>query len=64
MPKMNGKEAYDEMKACRPDLKAIFASGYAPGHKLSLENGVALISKPILPYALLKNIRSILDEVE
>ena len=30
MPKMNGKEAYDEMKVWRPELKAIFMSGYAP----------------------------------
>jgi PAS domain S-box-containing protein len=67
MPKMNGIEAYDEMKAWRPDLKAIFASGYAPDfirQKMSLESGVVLIFKPILPYALLKQVRSILDEVE
>ena len=30
MPKMNGIEAYDEMKAWLPGLKAIFTSGYAP----------------------------------
>jgi CheY-like chemotaxis protein len=67
MPKMNGIEAYDEMKSWRPDLKAIFASGYAPDfirQKMSFESGVVLISKPILPYALLKKVRSILDEVE
>jgi CheY-like chemotaxis protein len=67
MPKMNGIEAYDEMKVWRPGLKAIFASGYAPDfirQKMSLESGVVLISKPILPYALLKQVRSILDEVE
>jgi two-component system cell cycle sensor histidine kinase/response regulator CckA len=67
MPKMNGIEAYDEMKAWRPDLKAIFVSGYAPDvirQKMKLDTGVALISKPILPYSLLKQVRSILDEVE
>jgi PAS domain S-box-containing protein len=67
MPKMNGIEAYDEMKVWRPGLKAIFASGYAPDiirQKMSLESGVVLISKPILPYALLKQVRSILDEGE
>jgi CheY-like chemotaxis protein len=65
MPRKNGKEAYDEMKAWRPELKAIFVSGYAPDairQKMSLDSGVALISKPILPYALLKKIRNILDE--
>ncbi|MGD0844051.1 MAG: response regulator [Geobacteraceae bacterium] len=67
MPKMNGIEAYDEMKVWRPGLKAIFASGYAPDiirQKMSLESGVVLISKPILPYSLLKQVRSILDEGE
>jgi two-component system cell cycle sensor histidine kinase/response regulator CckA len=65
MPKMNGKEAYDEMKVWRPGLKAIFVSGYAPEvirQKMSLESGVELISKPILPYSLLKKVRNLLDE--
>ena len=67
MPKMNGKEAYDEMKVWRPELKAIFVSGYAPDivrQKLSLESGVELISKPISPHSLLKKIRTVLDEGE
>ncbi|NJD62775.1 MAG: response regulator, partial [Deltaproteobacteria bacterium] len=29
MPKMNGKEAYREIKAMRPELKCIFMSGYS-----------------------------------
>ncbi len=29
MPKKNGKEAYDEIKKIRPDIKALFTSGYA-----------------------------------
>jgi CheY-like chemotaxis protein len=67
MPKMNGKEAYDEMKVWRPELKVIFASGYAPDairQKMSLDSNIALISKPITPYAFLKKVRSILDEDE
>jgi len=67
MPKMHGKEAYDEMKIWRPELKAIFASGYAPDiirQKMLLESSVVLIHKPILPYALLKKVRSVLDEGE
>ena len=67
MPKINGMEAYDEMKVWRPGLKAIFVSGYAPDvirQKMPLESGVVLISKPILPYSLLKKVRSLLDEGE
>jgi CheY-like chemotaxis protein len=65
MPKLNGKEAYDEMKIWCPDLKAIFVTGYAPEairQKMSLDSSVALMSKPVTPYALLKKVRSILDE--
>ena len=67
MPRMNGKEAYDEMKTWRPGLKAIFASGYAPDairQKMEFESDVELISKPITPYTLLKKVRSILAEGE
>jgi two-component system cell cycle sensor histidine kinase/response regulator CckA len=67
MPNMNGKEAYDEMRVWRPELKAIFSSGYAPDlvrEKMWLESGVVLISKPIMPYALLKKVRTLLDEGE
>jgi CheY-like chemotaxis protein len=67
MPRMNGKEAYDEMKVWRPDLKAVFVSGYAPDivrQKMTLDTGVTLISKPILPNVLLKKVRNLLDEGE
>jgi CheY-like chemotaxis protein/two-component sensor histidine kinase len=67
MPKLNGKEAYDEMKVWHPELKVIFMSGYAPDairEKMSLEENVELISKPILPNALLMKVRSVLDEGE
>jgi two-component system cell cycle sensor histidine kinase/response regulator CckA len=65
MPHMSGKEAYDEMTAWRPELKAIFVSGYAPDEireKMRLECGILLISKPISPKALLRKVRSVLDE--
>jgi two-component system cell cycle sensor histidine kinase/response regulator CckA len=67
MPKMNGQESFDEMKAWRPKLKAIFMSGYAPDfvrRKMSLECGLELINKPILPGLLLKKIRNLLDKGE
>jgi PAS domain S-box-containing protein len=65
MPKMNGKDAYDEIKQWRPGLKVIFASGYAPDivrEKMCFEPGIVMISKPINSYALLKKIRTLLDE--
>jgi CheY-like chemotaxis protein len=67
MPNMDGKAAYDEMKVWQPGLKAIFMSGYAHDiirQTMSLDNAVALITKPITPYALLKKIRGLLDGKE
>jgi nitrogen-specific signal transduction histidine kinase len=67
MPKLNGKEAFGEMKVWRPELKAIFVSGYAPAEireKMRLEYGMLLLAKPILPKALLQKVRSFLDEGE
>jgi CheY-like chemotaxis protein len=65
MPKMNGKEALDEIRQLRPDIKAIFSSGYAPEtirQKAALDDGVHLIAKPASPTDLLKKVRQVLDE--
>ena len=64
MPHMGGKEAWDEINKLRPEIKTIFASGYAPEtirQKLSLSEGVLLISKPTPPTELLRKVRSVLD---
>ena len=64
MPKMNGKEAYEEIKKLRPDIKVIFMSGYNADviHKKGmLEAGLNFISKPVLPGELLTKVRKVLD---
>ena len=64
MPGMNGKEAYEEIKKLKPDIKVIFMSGYNADviHKRGmLEVGLNFISKPIAPGELLKKVREILD---
>ncbi|MHB8881565.1 MAG: hybrid sensor histidine kinase/response regulator [Thermodesulfovibrionales bacterium] len=64
MPQMNGREAYEQIRSIRPDVRALFASGYTadkayregtPGAK------VELLLKPILPNKLLKKVREILE---
>ncbi len=65
MPKKSGKEAYDEIKNIRPDVKALFTSGYASEtiYKKGLfEEGIHLVSKPLLPKELLKKVREVLDK--
>jgi PAS domain S-box-containing protein len=64
MPRMNGKEAFDEIHKLQPGVKTIFASGYSPDiaqQKASLHNGNHLIFKPVSPQELLKKVRSVLD---
>ncbi len=65
MPKKNGKEAYDEIKAINPDIKALFTSGYTENiiHKKGiLDYKLNFLRKPASPNELLKKIREILDE--
>ncbi len=65
MPKLSGKEAYDEIQKMHANIKAVFISGYAPEsilQKTLLPKTVQLILKPISPLALLQKIRSTLDE--
>ncbi len=64
MPRKNGKEAYIEIKRIRPDIRAVFMSGYT-GDILSKKGisreGIPMISKPIVIEKLLKQIRELLD---
>jgi PAS domain S-box-containing protein len=63
MPKKNGRDAYREMKRVRPDVKAIFTSGYTADiitHKGLMEEGVDFIPKPVSLPELLKKLRGIL----
>ena len=64
MPKKNGKDAYDEIRAMTPGIKVIFVSGYAPDiirQRKLLEDNAAVVHKPVLPLDLLRKVRSVLD---
>lgn len=64
MPSRNGKEAYEEMRRIRPDIKTIFMSGYMGDildKKGIIENGMDFIAKPVSPNQLLKKVREVLD---
>ncbi len=64
MPKKNGKEAYDEIRIIRPDVKVIFTSGYTADvlyKKGIVEQGINFISKPISPNELIRMVRKVLD---
>jgi PAS domain S-box-containing protein len=64
MPKKDGKMAHEEIKNVRPEIKAIFLSGYRTDiidKKGVLEEGVNFIQKPISPNELLRKVREVLD---
>jgi len=62
MPKKGGREAYEEMRKIRPDLRVIFMSGYAADKtKAILEEGLDFISKPVSPSDFLRKVREVLD---
>ncbi len=64
MPEMGGREAYERMRAVRPNLKAIFASGYSENAihtNFVLDQGLIFIQKPFGREALLGAVREALD---
>ena len=67
MPRKNGKEAYEEMRSIRPDIKVLFISGYSAdmiSKEGILEKGMNFISKPVSPSELLRKVREVLDGKE
>ena len=64
MPEMGGREAHEKMRARRPDLKVLFASGYSENAihtNFVLHSGVTLLQKPYARAALLRAVRGVLD---
>ena len=64
MPKMNGKDAYEEIRKFRPDIKVLFMSGYAADifkEKNISDQDLNIVAKPISPTELLKRVRETLD---
>jgi len=63
MPNKSGKEAYDAINEIRPDIKALFMSGYSKDiiQEDISRLGLHFVSKPILPTELLKKVREALD---
>jgi CheY-like chemotaxis protein len=63
MPKMNGKEAYNEIRQIDPSLRALFMSGYTGdilNSKGLREEGLNFLAKPVSPQDLLTKVRTVL----
>jgi PAS domain S-box-containing protein len=64
MPRKNGKEAYEEIRRMKPEMKALFMSGYT--RDVVLDKGIHeetldYVSKPLSPQLLLQKVREVLD---
>ncbi|MGA1844229.1 MAG: ATP-binding protein [bacterium] len=66
MPKKNGKEAYEEIKKLKPDIRILFISGYDYNlirkQGIIEDEGIDFIYKPISPFGLLQKVREVLDK--
>ncbi|MGD0235999.1 MAG: ATP-binding protein [Syntrophorhabdales bacterium] len=64
MPKKNGKEVYRHLTRMKPELRALFMSGYTKDVVLErgmLDDRVDFIAKPLAPNDLLHRVRQMLD---
>jgi signal transduction histidine kinase/CheY-like chemotaxis protein len=64
MPHKNGREAYREIEKIKPEIKALFTSGYTADiiqKKGILEKGFEVILKPVTMTVLLQKVREVLD---
>jgi DNA-binding NtrC family response regulator len=65
MPKRSGNDLYQELKKIRPDIKALFTSGYTASMantKGILDRGLEVVLKPLSPEKLLQKVRDVLDK--
>jgi DNA-binding response OmpR family regulator len=64
MPKKTGREAYDKIRIFRPEVRALFLSGY-PADVLAakglIEPGTPVMVKPVGMDELLRKVRAELD---
>lgn len=64
MPGMNGKEVYEKLKACKDNVKVLFATGYTSdilNSKGVVRESFNFISKPINPPVFLGRVRALID---
>lgn len=64
MPRMNGKEAFREIRRIDPGVKILYTSGYTLDTIQSrdvIDEGAELVMKPIQPLELLRKVRELFD---
>jgi PAS domain S-box-containing protein len=65
MPGLNGRQAVDLIRAHRPQVPALYMSGYPKdliGRRGILDSGINFIDKSLIPMELVRRVRQVLDE--
>jgi PAS domain S-box-containing protein len=65
MPKKNGKEVFENIRELKPQVKALYISGYTSDivhQKKIVDDGFDVISKPVSSVKLLTKVREILEK--
>ena len=65
MPRMSGRQLWEQLAPQRPAMKVIFMSGYTDDAVLRhgvLSSELEFIHKPLLPGPLLEKLRRVLDQ--
>ena len=65
LPGMTGKDLAERLQPARPDMKVLFASGYAENviaHRGVINPGIRYLPKPYAPHELAVRVREVLDQ--
>ena len=64
MPRLSGREVFQQLLEIDPNVRVLLASGYSAEHVIDLESDriLGFVGKPYRPDDLARQVRSVLDK--